>query len=141
MLRARMIVSMEKLFREKDLQERTEFFPRYCFVLIPLGGDGQMNASKDQWNGVLNALKSEIRELRDRLGEQSERQEHVRVQQERGSSSLKNDICERQDNSLLKMEERMKRSIREVEGRVVGIEGRLAAIEENLLTILREIKR
>jgi hypothetical protein len=104
MLRARMVVSMEKLFGEKE-RARAEYFPRHYFVLVPLG-DGQMNglSSGDQWNGVLNALKSEIRELRDRLQEQGDRQEQGRVSQERGSASLKRDICDRQDRALGKME-------------------------------------
>jgi hypothetical protein len=145
MLRARMVVSMEKLFGEKE-RARDDYFPRHYFVLVPLG-DGQMNglSSGDQWNGVLNALKGEIRELRDRLQEQG-------VSQERGIISLKRDICDRQDRALGKMEGtidqrvgkmegtigEMKKSLREVEERV---QGRLKAIEETLLVILREVRR
>jgi hypothetical protein len=137
MLRARMVVSMEKLFGEKE-RARVEYFPRHYFVLVPLG-DGQMSglSSGDQWNGVLNALKSEIRDLRDRLQEQG-------VNQERGSASLKRDICDRQDSALGKMEGtigEVKGSIREVEERMERVEGRLGAMEETLLAIFREVKR
>jgi hypothetical protein len=130
MLRARMVVSMEKLFGEKE-RARDEYFPRHYFVLVPLG-DGQMNglSSGDQWNGVLNALKSEIRELRDRLQEQG-------VSQERGITSLKRDICDRQDRALGKMEG----TIGEVMERVERVEARLGAMEETLLAIFREVKR
>jgi hypothetical protein len=122
MLRARMVVSMEKLFGEKE-RARVEYFPRHYFVLVPLG-DCQMSglSSGDQWNGVLNALKSEIRELRDRLQEQGDRQEHGRVSQESALGKLEG-------------------TIGEVEERVAGVEGRLGAMEETLLAILREVKR
>lgn len=66
MLRARMIVAMESLFSQQDRQNRT-YFPRYYYVLVPLG-DGKMNhlSTGDQWNGVLNALKGELRIVRDK---------------------------------------------------------------------------
>jgi DNA anti-recombination protein RmuC len=148
MLRARMVVSMEKLFGERE-RARAEYFPRHYFVLVPLG-DGQMSglSSGDQWNGVLNALKSEIRELRDRLQEQSDRQEQGRVSQERGITSLKRDICDRQDRALGKMEGtidqrvgKMEGTIGEVMERVERVEARLGAMEETLLAIFREVKR
>jgi hypothetical protein len=136
MLRARMVVSMEKLFGEKE-RARDEYFPRHYFVLVPLG-DGQMNglSSGDQWNGVLNALKSEIRELRDRLQEQGERQEQGRVSQDRALGKMEGTI----DQRVGKMEGtigELKGSIREVDARV---QERLEAIEETLLVILREVR-
>lgn len=61
MLRARILVSMERLFTPFD-REIPDIFPRHYYVLVPLG-DAHMNSlsSNDQWNGVLNALKSEGR--------------------------------------------------------------------------------
>jgi hypothetical protein len=133
MLRARMVVSMEKLFGEKE-RARDEYFPRHYFVLVPLG-DGQMSglSSGDQWNGVLNALKSEIRELRDRLQEQGDRQEQGRVNQESALGKMEGTIDQRMG--------KMEGTIGEVQERVAGVEGRLGAMEETLLAILREVKR
>jgi hypothetical protein len=156
MLRARIVVSMEKLKSEKELRSANAagWFPRHYFVLVPLG-DGQMNglSSGDQWNGIFNALKSEIRELRDHLQEQGDRL------QERGSASIKKDICDRHDislekmrgnmdlkigevkESIVKLEGDVKGSLREVDDRVAGVEGRLEKMEETLLAILREVKQ
>jgi hypothetical protein len=163
MLRARMVVSMEKLMGEKELRDARDagWFPCHYFVLVPFG-DGLMSglSSGDQWNGMLNALKSEIRELRDHLQEQG------RVQQERGSASMKKEICDRHDSTLLKMDEKLGRSIgevkgtiremkesmgklegevkgnlREVEDRVAGVEGRLEKMEETLQAILLEVQQ
>ena len=147
-----MIVSMEKLFNEKQLTT-VEYFPRHHFVLVPLG-DGQMNGLSlgDQWNGVLNALKSEIKELRDRLQEQREAHQgsfqEFRDQQERGIASLKKDFCDCQEKSfaaMKMMEERMKSqgfSMEKMEERVVQkMEERVGRMEESLLTLLREINR
>jgi hypothetical protein len=106
-----MIVSMEKLFSEKELAIAD--FPRHHFVLVPLG-DGQMNglSSGDQWNGVLNALKSEIGELKK---------------------------SQRMKMEELK---RMRETLREVEDRVIQkVEERVGQMEENLLTLLREMNK
>jgi predicted nucleic acid-binding Zn-ribbon protein len=146
-----MVVSMEKLFSEKELAMAD--FPRHHFVLVPLG-DGQMNglSSGDQWNGVLNALKSEIKDLRDR-------QEQGRDQQEKGITTLKSEIGElkksqgmnveelkRMEGSLREVEERviqkMERSLREVEERVIQkMEERVGRMEESLLALLREMNK
>jgi hypothetical protein len=143
MLRARMVVSMEKLMGERELRRARAagWFPRHYFVLVPLG-DGQMNglSSGDQWNGVLNALKTEIRELRDHLQEQGDRQEQGRAQQEtqqeKGSASFKKDIAMLE----VRMRESIDLQIGKVEDRVVGVEGRLGKMEETLAEILREVK-
>jgi hypothetical protein len=45
-----MVVSMEKLFSEKELA-KAEYFPRYHFVLVPLG-DGQMNVCLREISGT-----------------------------------------------------------------------------------------
>lgn len=113
-----MVVTIEKLFGDKE-RTKAEYFPRHHFVLVPLGDAQMSGTSGDQWNGVLNALKGEIRELREEIQKQGE---HDRASQERGSASLQ-------------------RCIDKMEERVVGMEGRLGVMEENLLAILQEVKR
>jgi hypothetical protein len=68
MLRARILVSTERLFNEDD-RKKFGYFPRYYFVLVPLG-DGRMSGltSVDQWDDLLNAMKIEVREQQERVG-------------------------------------------------------------------------
>lgn len=146
MLRARMIVAMESLFSEKDRQN-LKYFPRYYFVLAPLG-DGKMNhlSSGDQWNGVLNALKSELRVVRDR--------------QERMGGALKqidekiSKVEMRIDLHLQRMEEKFGRNddklrgplastMNEMEKRLQGLEVKVGNLDQKfdqLFHYLKDIK-
>jgi hypothetical protein len=67
MLRARILVSMERLFTPED-RHRPGHFPPYYFVMVPLG-DGRMSGltTVDQWDDLLNSLKCEIRDTQQRV--------------------------------------------------------------------------
>jgi hypothetical protein len=119
---------MEKLFGEKE-RSRVDYFPRYYFVLVPLGDsrlDGQ--SSEDQFSRVLNALKREMLELRD-FQLQGRAQERAHVSSKREILDL-----------LMRMEDRIERVEEKVVQRAKGIEDRLGAIEKHLLMLYRETK-
>jgi hypothetical protein len=59
LLRGRVLVSMERLFSNKE-RSNPNYFPRFYFLLVPFGSKGL--SSGDQWSGILNSLKVELQE-------------------------------------------------------------------------------
>jgi outer membrane protein TolC len=153
MLRSRMLVAMERLFDARDLA-RAEYFPRIYLLVLPLG-DGKMQSlsTSDQWNGMLNALKGELRVLRTRqekvaktIGQVDETIGRVDLKMEMRIGRVEGKIGtseERMRNQSDRIEQRIAKVEQRVEERLNGVEGKLSQLDQKLdqlLFLLREAK-
>jgi septin family protein len=129
---------MESLFSDKERSD-PRYFPRFYFLLVRLGGQGLTPG--DQWSGLLNSLKGELREkeqkMEEKIGSANKKMEE-KIEQKIES------LEEKIGSANKKMEEKMSSMDEKIGGLEQRMEermDRLDAMQAKFLSLLREMKK
>eukprot|EP00050_Salpingoeca_kvevrii_P022764 m.131736 g.131736 ORF g.131736 m.131736 type:complete len:284 (-) comp9818_c0_seq6:189-1040(-) len=101
MLRSRILVEQERFCSPEELAKHA---PQFLHVLVPEGsGDMEgLGGTSEQWNGVLHALKQQIREVKEQNERLESKLEHQNAESKEHMEDMKHRL--EQQNAELKLQ-------------------------------------